>query len=181
MARRHPILRGLFWLAGLSALVVAGAMALVAVGGADLAERLALGKTVGVLEVRGVIQDSAEPVATLEGFRKSDATVAVVLRIESPGGAVAPSQEIYDAVWRLREKKPVIASMGNVAASGGYYIAVPADAIVAEPGTITGSIGVVTGKFVVKGTLEKLGISEEAVSEGQIGRASCRERVYVLV
>ena len=66
-----------------------------------------------------------------------------MLRIDSPGGAVAPSQEIYDAVGRLREKKPVIASLGNIAASGGYYIAAACDAIVADAGTLTGSIGVI--------------------------------------
>ena len=167
MARRHPILRGLLWLGGFSALVVVGAMALVAVGGPDLGERLALGKTVGVLEVRGVIQDSAEPVATLEGFRKSDATVAVVLRIDSPGGAVAPSQEIYDAVWRVREKKPVIASIGNVAASGGYYIASAAHKIFAAPGSITGSIGAIMD-IPYYGTLaDKVGVSEEVVKSGR--------------
>ena len=75
-------------------------------------------------------------------------------------------------MWRelmlAREVKPVVVSMGDVAASGGYYIAVPANVIVAEPGTLTGSIGVVTGKYVVKGTLDKLGIGEASVSDGKM-------------
>jgi len=167
MARQHPILRGLLWLTVLSLLVVLGAVALVTIGGPDLGVRLAFGKTVGVLEIRGVIQDAAEPVATLDGFRKSDSTVAVVLRIDSPGGAVAPSQEIYDAVWRLREKKPVIASIGNVAASGGYYIASAAHKIFAAPGSITGSIGAIM-EIPFYGTLaNKVGVSEEVVKSGR--------------
>lgn len=92
---------------------------------------------------------------------------AIVLRIDSPGGSAIASEVIWRELMLTRTIKPLIVSMGNVAASGGYYIAVPAETIVAEPGTITGSIGVVTGKFVVKGTLEKLGITTDAVSEGR--------------
>jgi len=84
-----------------------------------------------------VIEDGADTVEALERFRRQEGTVAVVLRIDSPGGAVAPAQEIYDAVWRVRERKPVIASLGNVAASGGYYVASAANRILADPGTIT--------------------------------------------
>ena len=144
-----------------------GAAVLVALGGPDLGERLTFGKTVGVLEVRGIIQDAADAVATLDRFRKSDSTVAVVVRVDSPGGAVAPSQEIYDAVWRVREKKPVVASLGNVAASGGYYIASAANKIYADPGSITGSIGAIMD-IPFYGTLaEKVGVSEEVVKSGR--------------
>jgi protease IV len=95
---------------------------------------------------------------------------AIVVRIDSPGGSAIASEVIWRELMLTRGVKPVIVSMGNVAASGGYYIAVPGDVIVAEPGTITGSIGVVTGKFVIKGTLEKLGITEDAVSEGRFAQ-----------
>src|SRR6266404_5572804 len=108
-----------------------------------LGERPFFGNVVGVVELRGVIQDATDLVDALERFRTSDATVAVVLRIDSPGGAVAPSQEIYDEVGRVRERKPVIASLGSVAASGGYYVASAASKILADPGTITGSIGAI--------------------------------------
>src|SRR5690349_22852117 len=101
------------------------------------------GNAIGVVEIRGVIQDATDPIETLERFRTQDSTVAVVVRIESPGGAVAPAQEIYDELWRVREQKPVVASLGNVAASGGYYIASAANQIVADPGTVTGSIGAI--------------------------------------
>src|SRR2546426_1142574 len=139
MARRHPILRAFTILA----IVTMAGLALVAgltVFGGGLAERPLFGNVVGVVELRGVIEDATDLVEALERFRTSDATVAVVLRIDSPGGAVAPSQEIYDEVQRVREGgKPIFASLGNVAASGGYYVA-SANKIVADPGTITGSI-----------------------------------------
>ncbi len=136
-------------------------------GGGSLADRLSFGSAIGVVELRGVIQDSAEVVEVLERFRKRTNTVAVVLRIDSPGGAVAPAQEIYDAVWRLREHKPVIASLGNVAASGGYYVASAANVILADPGTITGSIGAIMSVPLYGPLADKLGISEEIVKSGR--------------
>jgi protease IV len=98
-----------------------------------------------------------------------DASVrAVVLRVDSPGGSAIASEVIWRELMLTRDVKPVIVSMGDVAASGGYYIAVPAHAIVAQPGTITGSIGVVTGKFVVKGALDKIGVGAESVADGHM-------------
>lgn len=91
---------------------------------------------------------------------------AIVIRIDSPGGSAVASEVIWRELMLTREVKPLIVSMGDVAASGGYYIAIPAHAIVAEPGTLTGSIGVVTGKFVVAGALEKLGIGTGVVTDG---------------
>jgi protease-4 len=103
----------------------------------------------------------------IEALRKAaddPKVVAIVLRVDSPGGSATAS----DLIWRevVRSKKPVIASMGNVAASGGYYISMPARKIVAEPGTITGSIGVFGGKLVTKGLYEKLGLTTEVISRG---------------
>jgi len=91
----------------------------------------------------------------------------VVLRIDSPGGAVAPSQEIYDEVGRVRERKPVIASLGSVAASGGYYVASAANKILADPGTITGSIGAIMTVPYYAPLADKIGISEETVKSGR--------------
>jgi len=120
MARRHPIRRAFLILAvGVVGLIALAAVAVVKRG---LGDRPLFGNSLAVVDIRGVINDATDAVEALERYRTQDATVAVVLRIDSPGGAVAPSQEIYDAVWRLREKKPVIASLGNVAASGGYYV-----------------------------------------------------------
>jgi protease-4 len=92
---------------------------------------------------------------------------AIIVRIDSPGGSAIASEAIWRELMLARDVKPLIVSMGDVAASGGYYIALPAQAIVAQPGTITGSIGVVTGKFVLKGTFDKLGLGAEAVSDGR--------------
>lgn len=96
---------------------------------------------VAVLELSGVITDSKKTIQKLKRFEEDGDIKAIVLRINSPGGAVSPSQEIYQAV--RKSKKPVIASMDSVAASGGYYIACAAKKIYANPGTITGSIGVI--------------------------------------
>ncbi|MEZ5320449.1 MAG: signal peptide peptidase SppA, partial [Vicinamibacterales bacterium] len=96
-----------------------------------------------------------------------DPTVkAIVVRIDSPGGSAIASEVMWRELSLAREAKPVVVSMGDVAASGGYYIAAPADEIVAQPGTITGSIGIVTGKYVVDGTLDKLGIGIGTVTDG---------------
>ena len=165
MARRHPILRTLLILAfGVFGLFALGVV-VVAFGG--FADRPFLGKTVGVVEVRGVIEEAADTVETLERFRKQEGTVAIVLRVESPGGAVAPAQEIYDEIWRVREQKPVIASLGNVAASGGYYIASAANRILADPGTITGSIGAIMSVPYYAPLADKIGFAEETVKSGR--------------
>jgi protease-4 len=99
---------------------------------------------------------------------RADSTVkAIVLRVDSPGGSAIASDIIWREVLLTKNQKPLIASMSDVAASGGYYIAMPAHAIVAEPSTLTGSIGVVLTKFVIDGTLKKLGLNMEGVSRGK--------------
>jgi protease-4 len=103
----------------------------------------------------------------LRKARADDSVRAVVMRIDSPGGSAIAADVIWREVMLTREKKPVIASMSDVAASGGYYIAMPAHAIVAQPATLTGSIGVVFVRFVIKGTLDKLGLNMETVKAGR--------------
>lgn len=132
------------------------------------------GAKVAVVEVQGVIGvgadrslDAEAIIRTLGEYRDDPAVRAVVLRIDSPGGVVAPTQEIFTAVRRLREaKKPVVASLGSVAASGGYYVAVSADRIFASPGTLTGSIGVVMQLANVEGLLKKVGVEYVVVKAG---------------
>ncbi|MGE0711955.1 MAG: signal peptide peptidase SppA [Planctomycetota bacterium] len=129
---------------------------------------------VRVLELRGGIVDGEHgrgcPAAlfceALDEAREDEDLAAVVLRIDSPGGSVTASERIWRAVKRLDEKKPVVASLGRVAASGGYYAAVGARTIVAHAGTLTGSIGVVSGKFHVAPALRRLGVSFDAVQVG---------------
>jgi protease-4 len=119
---------------------------------------LAKTNKVGVVEVTGVISDAKATLNHLKKFRENDAIKAVVMRINSPGGAVGPSQEILAEINRTREKKKVVASLGTVAASGGYYIASGADVIMADPGTLTGSIGVIMNFTNVEKLTQKLGI-----------------------
>jgi len=122
---------------------------------------------VGVIEVEGVITDSRELLERIDGFRKEPSIRAVVVRIDSPGGAVAPVQEVYAEVLRLREEKPVVASLGSVSASGGYYVACAAERIFANPGTLTGSIGVLIELFNLEGLLEWARIEPKTIKSGR--------------
>ena len=107
-------------------------------------------------------------IEALRQARTRRAVRAIVLRVDSPGGSAIASDVIWREVQLARASKPVVASMSDVAASGGYYVAMPAHAIVAEPGTLTGSIGVVMGKFALAGTFDKLGLGMDAVSDEDI-------------
>lgn len=124
---------------------------------------------IALIRIEGVILDSQETLGELKKFSENPSVKAIVLRIDSPGGGVVPSQEIYDAVRRVRTKsnKAVIASMGSVAASGGYYIAAATDRIVANPGTLTGSIGVIMEMANVEGLLQKIGVEGVVVKSGK--------------
>ncbi|MBM4120102.1 MAG: signal peptide peptidase SppA [Nitrospira sp.] len=124
---------------------------------------------IGLVRVEGVILDSKDTVSELKRFGDSSSIKAIVLRIDSPGGGVVPSQEIHDAVQRVRTKqnKTVVASMGTVAASGGYYIAAAADRIVANPGTLTGSIGVIMEMVNLEGLLHKVGVEGVVIKSGR--------------
>jgi protease IV len=165
MPRRHPILRGLVVLAafGFVAIVSLAIFSYMKSEGIALLEKNA----VAVVTVEGVIEDSRDTVRTLDRLAKNDAVRAVVLRVDSPGGGVAPSQEIYAAILRMRDKKPIVASLGGVAASGGYYIASACDVIVSNPGTLTGSIGVIMQTGNVTELLKKVGIQGVIVKAGK--------------
>ncbi|MBM4381648.1 MAG: signal peptide peptidase SppA [Deltaproteobacteria bacterium] len=121
---------------------------------------------VGVVEILGEISDSKKVLKEFKAFAEDESVKAVVIRVDSPGGAVAPSQEIYDAVRRLSAKKKVVASMGSTAASGGYYIAAGAEKIFANPGTLTGSIGVIFQLPNVEGVLKWAGVQMNVVTAG---------------
>lgn len=124
---------------------------------------------IALIRVEGVIMDAQSTVGELKRFGENPSVKAIVLRIDSPGGGVVPSQEIHDAVQRVRQKsnKLVIASMGSVAASGGYYIAAATDRIIANPGTLTGSIGVIMETANVEGLLKKIGVEGVVVKSGK--------------
>ncbi len=114
----------------------------------------------------------------IEQAREDKAVKAVVLRIDSPGGSSIASDVIWRELMLTREKKPLIVSMSDLAASGGYYIAIPGHAIVAQPGTLTGSIGIFSGKFVTGGTFKKLGANIEGVSSGKLAEMNSPARPF---
>ncbi len=120
-----------------------------------------------VVEIEGIIVDGSSAVRELREHLENPAVKAVILRVNSPGGVVAPTQEIFAAIQRVRKGgKPVIASFGAVAASGGYYVATAADRIYANPGTLTGSIGVVMQMANIEGLLKKVGVDYVVVKAG---------------
>lgn len=163
--RRHPVILGL------TLLVFIGFVAIIAIYGLGLLGGdgwpFSLRGKVGIIPIEGIIGDSGELVEQINEFADDRRIKAVVLRIDSPGGGVAPSQEIYQAVRELKKKKKVVASMGSVAASGGYLIAVAADRVVANPGSITGSISTVMHYANVEELLKKVGVRSSVVKSGK--------------
>lgn len=125
------------------------------------------GPRVAVVEIEGIIVDGTAAVRELREHADNPAIKAVVLRVNSPGGVVAPTQEIFAAIQRARKAgKPVVATLGAVAASGGYYVAAAADRIYANPGTLTGSIGVIMQMANLEGLLKKVGVEYVVVKAG---------------
>jgi len=128
---------------------------------------LPIGNRVGVIEIKGVLEESETTIEHLLDFKEDDSIKAIVLRIDSPGGGVGPSQEIYEEIQKAVQIKPIIVSMGSVAASGGYYVAAPAQRIFANPGTITGSIGVILEFANIQELLEKIGLKSQVIKSGK--------------
>jgi len=125
-----------------------------------------LGEKVAVVEIRGLITESRSVIDRIIKFKKDKTVKAIVLRIETPGGAVGPSQEIYREVRKTGQVKKVVVSMGAVAASGGYYVSSAAHKIFANPGTITGSIGVVAEFSNIEEILKKVGLKTVTIKSG---------------
>ncbi|CAN2045479.1 protease IV [Candidatus Magnetomoraceae bacterium gMMP-13] len=164
-SRRHPYL---FFMLVFSALVCISisAMSSFILIGLKSAE-FEFGEKVGVIEIQGAIIDSLPIIRDIKAFREDKQIKAIVLRIDSPGGGAAPSQEIFNEIRKTIKVKNVIASMGYVAASGGYYIAAGANGIVASPGTITGSIGVRMGITNIEEIFKKIGLKSVIVKSGE--------------
>lgn len=132
-----------------------------------LQKNLPIGDRIALVRIEGPILDSKNAIDEINDYLRDPSIKAIVLRIDSPGGAVAPSQEIYEEVRKAASKKKIVVSMGSVAASGGYYIASPATRIIANPGTLTGSIGVIMEIPNLEGLMNKLGIKTEVVKSGK--------------
>lgn len=122
---------------------------------------------IGIVFIEGVIADYIPIIKQIGKAKKDPYIKAVVIVVDSPGGSVGASQEIYRAIEKLKEKKPVVVSMGNVAASGGFYVSLPANVIYANPGTITGSIGVIIQHVNANELLTKIGIKMENIKSGK--------------
>ncbi|MHB1400418.1 MAG: signal peptide peptidase SppA [Trichloromonadaceae bacterium] len=130
-------------------------------------DKFALGDKVAIIAVEGMIVSGGKTIERLHAAADDASVKAVVLRIDSPGGGVGPSQEIHDEVVKLVQSKPVVVSMGSLCASGGYYIAAPASRIFANPGTITGSIGVIMEFTNIQDLLDKIGLKNRVVKSGK--------------
>jgi protease-4 len=170
-ARRHPIL---FFLLMITAILMAGIfLSTLALSfgfrGIFSEERPGGSKKnqVGVVEITGAIVESDNILRQIKSFREDEQIKAIVMRINSPGGGVGASQEIYREIRKTTETKKVVASMASVAASGGYYVAAATDKIMANPGTVTGSIGVIMGYTNIEKLLEKIGVLPVVIKSGR--------------
>ncbi|MCJ7663226.1 MAG: signal peptide peptidase SppA, partial [Desulfobacterales bacterium] len=165
MMKKNPILIGIIVI-GVIMVVFIGAILLLTLMFRRETPSFAMGAKVGVVEITGVISDSSEVIRGIRYLADDGGVKAIVLRIDSPGGGGGASQEIYQEVIKARGAKPVVASFGGVAASGGYYVACGADKIVANPGTITGSIGVVMQFANLEELLKKIGYKGYVIKSG---------------
>lgn len=164
-SRRHPFL---FFLLSFSAIMMGGIIVislLFIIGSTD--STISFKEKVGIIEISGVLTDAKSVIDSLKQFREDGSIKAIVIRIESPGGGVGPSQEIYREIRKTIKSKKVIASLGAVAASGGYYAAAGADGIMANPGTITGSIGVIMSYTNFREVLNKIGLVPVVIKSGE--------------
>jgi protease-4 len=156
------------WLAKIVTLTLIALVVVPMIAGGIAAAGKIGGPRVSVVELAGPIEDASEVLKALYEEARKDDTKAIVLRVDSPGGAVAPSEEIYNAVKRLKEEKPIVVSMGSVAASGGLYASLAANKILCQPGTQTGSIGVVMQIPNFTSVADKVGISMVTVKSGAL-------------
>ena len=163
--KKHPILTVLIIL-GITVLLL-GTVMIIILRIFGPSSNLSFGDRIGVIPIEGSITDPEPIVSQLVNFRKNRRIKAIILRINSPGGGVGPSQEIYREVRKTIKTKKVITSMGSLAASGGYYIASATNKIVANPGTITGSISVIMEFIQLEDLLKKVGVSLEVLKSGE--------------
>ncbi|MCK5552794.1 MAG: signal peptide peptidase SppA [Deltaproteobacteria bacterium] len=162
--RKHPVLLGLIVIGVILGVFLLSILFLTRFGEKEVFAR---GEKIAVVDIKGVITSSRHIVEQIDNFTEDEGVKAIILRINSPGGGVGPSQEIHREVLRAKEKKKIIASMESVGASGGYYVACASDLIVANPGTITGSIGVVMEFSNVEDLLKKIGLRSYVIKSGK--------------
>ena len=166
--QKHPILLGLFILTGIFFLFLGGISLLFSaiISQSHNGDIFSKKQGVGIIELNGLIVSSEQILKNLTSFRNDPNVKSIILRIDSPGGSVGAAQEIFEDIKRTNEVKPVVASMGSLGASGGYYAALGAEKIIANPGTMTGSIGVIVKFPNLEGLFEKVGYKTEVVKSG---------------
>ena len=166
--QKHPVLLGLFILTGIFFLFLGGISLLFSsiVSRGPKGDIFSKKEGVGIIELKGLIVSSEKVLKNLTSFRNNPNIKSIILRIESPGGSVGAAQEIFEDVKRTNEVKPVVASMGSMGASGGYYAALGAEKIIANPGTMTGSIGVIVKFPNLEGLFDKIGYKSEVIKSG---------------
>jgi len=142
-------------------------LVVVAAGFVGRGRSLPIGEKIGVIEMTGIIVASKTTIEHIIEFRNNPSIKGIVLRVDSPGGGVGPSQEIYEEIKKTVAVKPVVVSMGSVAASGGYYVSAPVNRIFANPGTITGSIGVIMEFTNVQELFGKIGLKNQVIKSGE--------------
>ncbi|MEJ2689237.1 MAG: signal peptide peptidase SppA [Deltaproteobacteria bacterium] len=166
--QEHPVLLGFFILGCIFVLFWGGITFFIATISKPRTQFFSKRNGVGVVELVGPIISSEKTLAVLKDFRKDSSVKAIVLRIDSPGGAVGASQEIFEDVKHTAAEKPVVASMGSIAASGGFYAAIGANKIFANPGTLTGSIGVILKFANLQELFNKIGYKSEVIKSGAL-------------
>ncbi len=174
---RHPFFTGFIFMSMFGVIFFAGLSYLitkVASQSDPFLTRTADG--IGVIDVKGMITDTEGLLRNIQLFRQEETIKAVVIRIDSPGGAVGASQELFTEIKRLGRDKPVVASLGSVAASGGFYAAIGADKIVASPGTLTGSMGVIMKFPNLEEIFQKIGYRSETIKSGKFKDIGATDR-----
>ncbi len=163
--KRHPVLFSIFLI-----LLIVGVMSAAVIGILHMSgdtTAVVFKDQVALIDIRGVISEGKPITDLLVSYRENSNIKAIILHIDSPGGGVAPSQEVFTEVSRTRAEKPVVAFLGNVAASGGYYVAAGASKIVCSPGSLTGSIGVLFQVANVQELLQKVGLESYVLKAGK--------------
>ena len=172
-SRRHPFLFFFLVLFSITVVCFTGLVALIFGGSVFLKSSVSSvvssssDGNVGVVELTGVITSSKKIIEQIKSFKENSSIKAIVLRVNSPGGGVGPSQEIYREIVKTKKTKKIIASFGSVAASGGYYAASACDGIMADPGTITGSIGVIMEYANFQELMKKIGLVPIVIKSGE--------------
>jgi protease-4 len=162
--KKNPFLMALLTLGAIFLFFV---LVVVAAGFVGRGRSLPIGEKIGVIEMTGIIVASKTTIEHIIEFRNNPSIKGIVLRVDSPGGGVGPSQEIYEEIKKTVAVKPVVVSMGSVAASGGYYVSAPVNRIFANPGTITGSIGVIMEFTNVQELFGKIGLKNQVIKSGE--------------